>query len=275
MDHVVLGRVGLDHGTSRLTAPSGPPDHLCQQIEGALRRPVVIHIQRRVRAEDAHQRHIFKIQSLGHHLRSQQYRHPLLLKLPQDGLVSHGYGVRVHPQQRRAGEDPMQLLLHPLGANADVLELSAAFGTDLRRFFGIAAVVAHQPSVGTVVGKVHAATRTFGYIGTLGTQQLAAAAPPIEEKNTLLPGCQIFLQFLIERPADDAVPPFPQLLPQIRYDDLRQCLPVVALPQQRLLIVALFRPVRRLHRRGSGTQQQPRALLQTTVFGDVPGVVAG
>ena len=193
LDHVVLGRVGLDHSSSRLTAPSGPPDHLRQQIEGALRRPVVIHIQRRVRAEDTHQRHIFKIQSLGHHLRSQQDRHPLLLKLPQDGLVSHGYGVRVHPQQRRAGEDPMQLLLHPLGANADVLELSAAFGADLRRFFGIAAVVAHQPSVGAVVGKVHAATRTFGYIGTLGTQQLAAAAPAVEEQNALLPSRQIFL----------------------------------------------------------------------------------
>ena len=189
--------------------------------------------------------------------------------------MTHGYGVRVHPQQRRAREQGAQLLLHPLGAHADVLELPAAFGADLRRFFGIAAVVAHQPSVGAVVGKVHAATRTFGYIGTLGTQQLAAAAPPVEKQNTLLSGCQIFLQFLIERPADDAVPPLPQLLPQIRYDDLRQRLPVVALPQQRLLIVALFRPVRRLHRRGSGAQQQPRALLQTTVLGDVPGVVAG
>ena len=275
MDHVVLGRVGLDHGSSRLTAPSGPPDHLCQQIEGALRRPVVIHIQRRVRAEDAHQRHIFKIQSLGHHLRSQQDRHPLLLKLPQDGLVSHGYGVRVHPQQRRAREDPMQLLLHPLGANADVLELSAAFGTDLRRFFGIAAVVAHQPSIGGMIGHGHAAPGTLGNIAALSALQVSAAAPAVQKQNTLLPGRQIFLQFLIERPADDAVPPLPQLLPQIRYDDLRQRLPVVALPQQRLLIVALFRPVRRLHRRGSGTQQQPRALLQTAVLGDVPGVVAG
>ena len=189
--------------------------------------------------------------------------------------MTHGYGVRVHPQQRRAREQGAQLLLHPLGAHANVLELPAAFGADLRRFFGIAAVVAHQPSVGAVVGKVYAATRAFGDVGALGTQQLAAAAPPVQKQDALLPGVQIFLQFLVERAADDAVPPLQQLLPQIGQNDPGQRLLVIAPPQQRLLIIALFRPVRRLHRRSSGAEKEPGFLLHAAILGDVPRVVAG
>ena len=117
----------------------------------------------------------------------------LFLELPQDGLVPRRHRVRIHPQQRRAGEDAAQLLLHPLGAHADVLELPAAFGACLRRFFGVAAVVAHQPPVGAVVRQIHAAPGAFGDVGTLGAQQLAAAAPPVQEQNALLPGVQIFL----------------------------------------------------------------------------------
>ena len=80
----------------------------------------------------------------------------------------------------------------------------------------MAAVVAHHPPVGGVVGEVDAAPGTLGNIAALGTQQLTAAAPAVQKQDTLLPRRQIFLQFIVQRTADDAVPPLQQLLAQIR-----------------------------------------------------------
>ena len=214
--HVVLRGIGLDDRPSRLAAASRAADDLGQQVKGALRGAVVVHVQGRIGPQYAYQCHIFKIQPLGHHLGAQKDGHALLLELPQDGLVPHRHRVRVHPQQRRAGKQSMQLLLHSLGSHTDVLEPTAALGTRLRRLHRVAAVVAHQPSVGAVVRQVYAASRALWHVGTLGTQQLTAAAPPVEEQDALLPPRQIFLQFIVQRTADDAVPPLQQFLAQIR-----------------------------------------------------------
>ena len=153
----------------------------------------MIHIQRQIRRQHAHQRDIFKIQPLGHHLGADEDGDFFLVKFLQYGLVPGADGVGVHPQNGGIGEQLPQLLLHPLSAEADMSQMGAALRACLRRLFRIAAVVAHQPPVGAVVRQIHAAPGAFGDVGTLRAQQLAAAAPPVQKQDALLPGVQIFL----------------------------------------------------------------------------------
>ena len=169
----------------------------------------------------------------------------------------------------------MQLLLHTLRAEADMLQRAAAVGTALRCGLGKAAVVAHEPVVGAVVRQVHTAAGAFRHIAALGAQQLAAAAPAVQEQDALLPRRHVFLQLVIQRLADDGAAALPQLMAQVRHDDPGQRLPVEPLPQLQQTVVALFRVPGRLHRGGGGAQQQPRALLGAAVLGHVPGMVAG
>ena len=68
--------------------------------------------------------------------------------------VGGGHRIRVHPQHLRPGEQVPQFLLHPLGAGAHKIEQSAAGGTRRGQGLGVAAVVAHQPPVGGMVGQM-------------------------------------------------------------------------------------------------------------------------
>ena len=273
-DHVVAGGVGLDHRTALLLPPAGPAHHLRQQAEGALRRPVVIHVQRQIRRQHAHQRHPGEIQSLGHHLSPQQNGDAAALELPQELLVALSHGIGIHPQKLRTGKEPGQLLLHLLCTKADMLHGAAAVGTGIRRRLGVAAVVAHHPPVGGMVGEVDAAPGTLGNVAALGTQQLAAAAPAVQKQDTLLPRRQIPLQLLLKRAADTAEIAVPQLPAHIRQNDLRQTALIEALRQAAEAVIPLAGVIGRLHRGGGGAQHQTGSLLYAAVFGNIPCVVA-
>ena len=121
---------------------------------------------------------------------------------------------------------------------------------------GIAAVVAHHPPVGGVIGQMHAAPGALGHIAALGAQQLPAAAPAVEKQDALLPGLQILLQLPGQLPADAAGVAVPQL-PAAYPPGSPGAVPVgvVAPPQQRQLIVPPAGVIRRLHRGGGRTQQ--------------------
>ena len=47
--------------------------------------------------------------------------------------MSHGYGVRIHPQHLDSREQLMQFLLYPLGTKADMLQCAAALRAHRRR----------------------------------------------------------------------------------------------------------------------------------------------
>ena len=98
LNHFVVRRIGLNNRAPGPAAPAGPSHHLGQQIKSLLRSPVVVHIKGNVRREHAYQRHILKIQSLGHHLSTQENRNVFLLKSIQDHFMSVGNGVGIHPQ---------------------------------------------------------------------------------------------------------------------------------------------------------------------------------
>ena len=235
----------------------------------------MVHVQTHVRRQNAHQRHVLKIQPLGHHLGAQQDGDLLFLKFSEQLFVSRAYGIRVHPQDLRSGKQCLQLLLHLLGANSHVLEGPAAVGAGLRGLFRVAAVMAHQPSVGGVIRQIDAAAGTLGHVAAVGTEQLAAVAPPVQKQYALLAGVNVRLQFPGQIPADGAGTAVPQFPAHIHQQHLGQVFLVVASAKAGKRIAALPGVVGRLHRRRGGAQHQPGILLYTSVFGDVPGMVAG
>ena len=189
--------------------------------------------------------------------------------------MASGGGVGVHPQDARLREQLPQLLLHLLGACADALHPAAAFGAGFLHRLGMAAVMAHEPPVGGMIGHGHAAPGALGHIAALSAQEVPAAAPAVQKEDALLSGGQIPFQFLPQRGADKAGISGQHLLPHIRDQHLGQGAFVVAPPQQRLLIGPLLRRPGGFHRGGGGAQHQGRALPGTEVLGHLPGVVAG
>ena len=64
-----MGRiVSLDHRLARLLSAPGPARRLGQELERPLAGTVIRRIERHIRRQDAHQRHIGEIMSLHDHL---------------------------------------------------------------------------------------------------------------------------------------------------------------------------------------------------------------
>ena len=235
----------------------------------------MIHIQGQIRGQHTHQRHIFKVQSLCHHLGTNKDRYFFLVKLSQNSLVACTHRIRVHPQQRCFRKQRPQLLLHPLGAEANVPQRCSARRTILRCTLRMAAIMTHQAVIGAVIRQIHAASGALRYKAAIGTQQLAAAAPTVKKQDTLLTAFQIDLQLLIQRLADGGQVSLPQLLTHIRQDHFGKLPAIIPLPQQGKMIVAVFGVPRRLHRRCGGTQYQMASFCHGAVSGNIPGMVAG
>ncbi len=78
-------------------------------------------------------------------------------------------GIRVHAQNLYPGKKLFQLFLHLLSAGADKAQFAAAVRAVFVRPKGKAAVMAHQPPVGAVVGEIDAATAAFISIAAFHT----------------------------------------------------------------------------------------------------------
>ena len=98
-----------------------------------------------------------------------------------------GDGVGVHPQDLPPRKGGVELLLHLLGAVAEEVQRPAAGGAGVGQRLGVAAVVAHEPTVGRVVGQVDGAAGARGHLAALAAGDHAAGPPAVEEENTLLP----------------------------------------------------------------------------------------
>ena len=95
--HLIFRGVGLYQRPAGLVTPARSAHNLGQKYKGAFGGAVVVHIQRLIRRQDPHQRHIIKIQSLGHHLCSQKDRNFFLIKFLQHFFMLHAHRVCVHP----------------------------------------------------------------------------------------------------------------------------------------------------------------------------------
>src|SRR5262249_19669313 len=72
LKRIVIGKVTLNDNLARTVAAAGTSSHLGQQLERALGRTKVRHRERRIRREDAHQRHHWKVVAFGDHLGSDE-----------------------------------------------------------------------------------------------------------------------------------------------------------------------------------------------------------
>ena len=225
----MVGNKGLNHGPACLFSPACPAHHLGQQREGPLPRPEIVHKQGLVGQDYPHQGDIFKIQPLGHHLGTDEDGRLSLPELVQDVLVGvgGGDGVRVHTQNVRAGQQLLQLLLHLLGPHADEVQHPAALRTAVRQGLGKAAVVAHEPVVGRVVGEVDRAPGALGHKAALPAGDHAVGPPSVEKQDGLLSPAQGLLQGSPQRRADGASVAPAQLLLQVHHLHLRQGLLII------------------------------------------------
>ena len=203
----MVGGHGLDHGPAREIPPACPAHHLGQHIKGGLPCPEASGEQAQVSVQYADQRHIGQIQALGHHLGAKQN---FLLPCPessQNGLMGIGGadGVRIHPGHGHIGKQLRQLLLHPLGAGAQSFQGPAAFGAPVRHRHGKAAVMAHEPPVGTVIGQPFAAPGALRGLPAVHAHQGPGVAPAVQQQNGLLARLHRFAEGLAQRVAQAAV----------------------------------------------------------------------
>ena len=273
-----MGRaVRLDDRLSGVEPPAGAPHHLRDERKRALARAVILRIQALVRVQHAHERDVFKIQPLGHHLGAEQDVRLALCK-PREQLFVRalgGHGVRVHAQHARGREALAQLLLHLLRARRFGKQALAAahraFARDLDRR---AAVVAHRAAGHRVVGHIRRAGGALGHPAAQRAADHAAVAAPVEEQDRLLALFQRVQQRAFQLRADHARAPLARKAAHIRDQHVRQPRAEKALGQPEHGVFALLRAVIGLDRGGRGAEHEQRVFLRGAVLGHVARMVA-
>ena len=73
-DNGFVGQVGLDDHATRVLTATGATRDLLEEVERALPRAEVGHLEGVVGIDHTHERHLGKVQALGDHLRAEQHR---------------------------------------------------------------------------------------------------------------------------------------------------------------------------------------------------------
>src|SRR5205823_6663929 len=182
--------VGLDQDLRGTSATAGPPGHLGEQAEGALRRAVIRKVKAGVRIDDADGGHPGQVESLGHELRTHQHVRVAREHLIEDqvGGIDRLHYVTVEPDHAGGGEQRAHLLLDALGTDAEALDVSAAAGgTAAGHRLRAAAVVTLQPAQRRVVNKRNATVRALAHLAAVAAENEGCQAAAIQEQNRLLP----------------------------------------------------------------------------------------
>ena len=276
-DDLMVGHHRLNNGLSGAVPPAGSAHHLGEHIEGGLPRQIPAGVQAQIGVQHAHQRDVGEVQPLGHHLGAKKHGNVLLLEVFQNFFMCiHGaYRVGVHPVGLHVGKEEFQLLLHLLGAGADGFQRSAAFRAALRHRLGKAAVVAHQPVVGAVIGQADAAPGTFRRFPAVHTHQRPAVSPAVEQQNRLLSRVPVVGQRFPQRDAQGKIVSQLQLLPHVHDVHGGQLPSAIAFRHSVQAVSAGLRPVHTFHGGRRGAEQHQCAFLRAPPDGDLFGAVAG
>lgn len=145
LDGVVRSKPGLDYDVASLGAASSPARHLSEQLVRSLGASVVGEIDSDVGVDDAHKRHVWKIEALGDHLSAEEY----VYVASGDSAEYVGVrpfsacGIDVHARNSDTGhpfaEEPFDLLCSESALLYGVSAATSAYGV---RGFSIEAVVA-------------------------------------------------------------------------------------------------------------------------------------
>ena len=112
----MAGVEGLDDDPARLIAPPAPARHLRQDLEGPLGGPEVGDVQRCIGGDDADERNLREVVSLGDHLRADEDVDLPPVETPEDPfrIAPPGGRVAVHPGDAGLGEELSHLLFRPV-----------------------------------------------------------------------------------------------------------------------------------------------------------------
>ncbi len=274
----MLRTVGLDDHLSGLVVPAGPARGLGQQLERPLPASEIRRVQRQIRRQDPHKRHIGKIMALHDHLGPHENVRLPFRERGEDLLVTalaRG-GIQIHAQDPCAREQFPHHGLDLLGPRPETGDIGrAAGGTAHGRRRLVPAIMADQTAI-AVKGQRHVAVGAFHGLpaGTAGNE--IGIAPPVQKEHGLTARAKFALHGFLEFPAEDGPVAAPQLLPQI--DDLhaRQMAAGLRPPRQavQMVLPAFPRPRVRLKGRRRRSQHQRRAAKLRPLLGRFPGVIA-
>ena len=164
-------------------------------------------------------------------------------KSRQNLLVSALFGcsIQIHTQDPGFREHFRSHFFYFLGSCAKRGNIRRAAGrTGLRLTDGITTVMAHQPSVGAVIGHRHAAAGTLRHAAALAAKQHPAVAAAIQKQNTLLAAVKVFFEFCAQRCADNPAVATAQLFLHVGKHHFRQGFSIITLPQFDTAIQALL-----------------------------------
>ena len=136
-------------------------------------------------------------------------------------------------------------------------------------------MVAHQPSVGGVIGQRRAAPGTLRHMAALPAKQHPAAAPAVQKEDALLSPFQVLFQLPPEVRPNEAGIPGLDLLAEIGDKNLRETLLIIPAAKQLFVILPRLRRPGRLNGRRSGAQKQQSLIPGADIFGNVPCMIPG
>ena len=197
---------------------------------------------------------------------------------PQQGRdrAAAADGVAIDAGDARAREERGDLVLDPLGAESDVLEiLPGAVHARRRNPHRVVAVVAPRPPCRLVNRQRHAAVGTVERLAALAAEHARREAAAVEQHHRLLPPSEPLLDRRRERPADDHVGTGIRiLLPHVDDRHGRHRAVEDALLERDQLVAAVLRVVEALERRRGGAEHGQRAARPRAHHRHVAAVVA-
>ena len=155
-----------------------------------------------------------------------------------------------------------------------MLHLPSALRTECLGTLRKTTVMAHQPSVGAVIGHRHAAAGTLRHAAALAAKQHPAVAAAIQKQNTLLAAVKVFFEFCAQRCADNPAVAAAQLFLHVGKHHFRQGFSIITLPQFDTAIQALLGGIGSFYGRRSRTQHQGCLILCAQILRHLSRMIA-
>jgi hypothetical protein len=194
-DRVEAGIESLDEDPSRFCAASAPSRYLGQDLEGPFGGPEIRKVQRGVGGDDADQRDIGEIMTLGDHLGADEDIDPAAVEVPEYPFhVSPSGGcIAVHPGDAGIRKALLHLHFDPFRSRPVTPETAApAFGTADSGLCRVVAVVAFQEVFGSMEGEGDVAVRAGKSVTAVRTEEESMESPAIKKEKGLLSPFQGF-----------------------------------------------------------------------------------
>ena len=198
----VLDTFGLQHHSSALVLTSGTSRDLRHQLESTLVRTEVGIVQHGIRIQYSNDTYMVEVQSLGYHLRPDEYVRLSLFKV-RDNLLVGGTGtgrIQVHPCYGSFREKDFNIIFNLFRTKTAVYQFRPfTSGTSLRKLVGISAIVAGQLIDSFMIGKAYITVLTLRHPTAGTTFYHRSKTTTVLKKNHLFLLLQGFFHILYQK----------------------------------------------------------------------------